>query len=248
MSNKIMDVDIKELKKKYKSDLELSNIIKKIEEEDYPVQYAIGYVPFLNVKINTDERALIPRFSTELLVQKLITYINKYKLDNSSIIDICSGSGCIGIALKKEFPNSNVTLVEKSSLALSLSKENALLNETRVHFIESDILTSEVKGKYSIIVANPPYVRLDEEVSNNTKYEPYMALYPGEDELLFYKAILKYSYKHHKDNFIIALEIGAKQGKRIIYLAKKYFPSSKILLEKDYDNYDRFIFILNVSE
>jgi len=247
MSNSITTPDMEALKVKYK-DKDLENIIKKIEEEDYPIQYAIGNVPFLDVTINVDERALIPRFATELLVHKLIKYIKDSNLENTRCVDICSGSGCIGIALKNVFKESDVTLIDKSHEALTLAKENATLNNVDLEFLECDILDSDLEGKYSIIVSNPPYVRLDEEVSENTKYEPAMALYPGEDELLFYKRILEISENHVTENFIIAFEIGASQGESIVNLAKKHFPNARILLEKDYENFDRYVFIFGKSE
>ncbi len=247
MSSKIITPDMEALKAKYRGK-DLEKIIKKIEEEDYPIQYAIGNVPFLDVTINVDERALIPRFATELLVHKLIKYIKDENLEKSRMADICCGSGCIGIALKKAYPESNITLIDKSPEALSLAKENAILNNVDLKFLESDILNNEIDEKYSIVVSNPPYVRLDEEVSNNTKYEPAMALYPGEDELLFYKRILKICREHVTENFIIAFEIGALQGERIVNLAKMHFPNSRILLEKDYEKFDRYVFIFGKSE
>ncbi len=247
MSSKMTTPDMEALKAKYKGK-ELEKIIKRIEEEDYPIQYAIGNVPFLDVTINVDERALIPRFATELLVHKLIKYIKDNGLEETRMVDICSGSGCIGITLKKAYPNSHVILIDKSPEALSLAKENAILNNVDLEFLESDILKDEINGEYSIVVSNPPYVRLDEEVSNNTKYEPKMALYPGDDELLFYKRILEISKKHVTENFIIAFEIGALQGERIENLAKEHFPNARILLEKDYENFDRYVFILGKSE
>ncbi len=247
MSNNITLSDMEALKAKYKEE-DLENIIKKIEEEDYPVQYAIGNVPFLDATINVDERALIPRFATELLVHKLIKYIKDNNLENTRCVDICSGSGCIGISLKKVFSESDITLIDKSHEALNLAKENAILNNVDLKFLESDILDNDLDGKYSIIVSNPPYVRLNEEVSNNTKYEPAMALYPGEDELLFYKRILEISKNHVTENFIIAFEIGALQGERIETIAKMHFPNARILLEKDYEKFDRYVFIFRKSE
>lgn len=247
MSNNITPPDMEALKAKYK-DEDLENIIKKIEEEDYPIQYAIGNVPFLDVTINVDERALIPRFATELLVHKLIKYIKDNKLEKTRCVDICSGSGCIGIALKNAFSECDITLIDKSHEALSLAKENAILNNVDLEFLECDILNTDLDGKYSIIISNPPYVRLDEEVSENTKYEPAMALYPGEDELLFYKRILEISKNHVTENFIIAFEIGALQGEKLKTLAKTHFPNSRILLEKDYENFDRYVFIFGKSE
>ena len=182
----ISDLDFPLLKKRYKSS-ELEAIIKKIEN-DYPVQYAIGDVDFLKTNINVDERVLIPRFETELLVDKLSKYIDYYSFGEKEMIDLCTGSGCIAIALKTEFSNAKITAIDISEEALELAQQNALLNNVQVTFIKMDILKGiKVEKKFSVLVSNPPYVKLEEEVSSNTKYEPNIALYPGEDDIIFYK-------------------------------------------------------------
>lgn len=240
--------DWNELTKKYTSDEELSNIINKLEN-NYPIQYAIGNVEFLDTKILVDERVLIPRFETELLVSKLIKYIYDYNLNNSNMLDLCCGSGCIGINLKHNFDNAYVTCVDKSNDALNLARENAKLNECNIDFLNKDVLNEyNYNEKYSIIVSNPPYVRLDEYVSENTKYEPSMALYPGEDDILFYKRILDYSKDIITNKNIIAFEIGSTQAERIVQYAKNMYPNARIEVQKDYNDFDRYIFIFNNCE
>ena len=240
----ISDLDFSLLKKRYKSS-ELEAIIKKIEN-DYPVQYAIGDVDFLKTNINVDERVLIPRFETELLVDKLSKYIDYYSFGEKEMIDLCTGSGCIAIALKTEFSNAKITAIDISEEALELAQQNALLNNVQVTFIKMDILKwIKVEKKFSVLVSNPPYVKLEEEVSSNTKYEPNIALYPGEDDIIFYKSILDRSKRIMEDRSIIAFEIGATQGKEIQEYARKIYPSAKIIIEKDFNGFDRFIFIFN---
>ncbi len=242
----ITETDYKLLKEKYEDD-ELSRVLEKIKN-DYPVQYAIGNVEFLNTIINVDERVLIPRFATELLVDKLKKYIEKYNLENSNILDIATGSGCIAIALKKAFKSSFVDAVDISLDALSLAKENANFNKTSINFMEDDILNTKLDQKYSVIVSNPPYVKNDEYTSPNTKYEPRIALYPGIDDLIFYKSILKESTRLTEEKNIIAFEIGSEQGEDILNLAKSYYPNSIVSLEKDLEGFDRYIFIFNNCE
>lgn len=243
----ITDLDLELLKKKYTKN-ELDEVIKKIEE-DYPVQYAIQDVEFLDVKILVDERVLIPRFETELLVYKLKSLIEKNGLENANILDLCTGSGCIAISLKSYFKDAKVLGIDASSDALDVAKENARLNKVDVSFDRKDVLNGlNLNSKYDIIVSNPPYVRVDEIVSKNTKYEPRMALYPGLDDILFYKRILDYSKDIVMPKSIIAFEIGSTQGKRIIEYAHKIFPDSKIVIEKDYNQLDRFLFIFTGCE
>lgn len=244
MKNKpdfLTDVDYNLLKSKYSNE-EIDRII----ESNYPIQYAIGDVQFLNTKIKVDERVLIPRFSTELLVDKLIKYIKERSLGSSSLLDLCTGSGAISIALKGNLSNLDITAVDISKNALTLAQENAKLNNTSINFIEKDILKDMTfDKKFSIIVSNPPYVKLNEMVSPNIKFEPQIALYPGEDDLIFYKTILKNSRNILTSKNIIAFEIGSTQGKQIIKYVREYYPNSIISLEKDYEGFDRYIFIFN---
>lgn len=243
----ITELDFNLLKKKY-NEAELAKVIEKIEN-DYPVQYAIGDVEFLHNKILVDERVLIPRFETELLVNKLIGYIKEYSLENSNILDLCTGSGCIAVALKYEFPKSSLVAVDISEDALNLAIENAQINGVSVDFRQMDILDGiDFEKKFSVLVSNPPYVKLDEEVSNGTKFEPSIALYPGEDDLKFYKKILESSKKVLTEKSIIAFEIGASQGEAICDLAGNTYPRSKVILEKDYTGLDRFVFVFNNCE
>lgn len=238
----ITDLDLKCLKEKYRDDESLSLIIKKIEEEDYPVQYAIGNVDFWNVVIKVDERVLIPRFATELLACKTVTYMKKLGLQDAHVVDLCTGSGAIAIAIKNNLSDSIVEGIDISEDALNLAKENATLNEVDVSFEKKDVLQDQwVKDDYSVLISNPPYVRLDEKVSPNTRYEPSIALYPGNDELIFYKSILKES---QKGNFqLIAFEIGAEQGEKIINIVKQYYPEADVKILKDFEGFLRYVFI-----
>lgn len=239
--------DFECLEKKY-SGKKLEKEIKKIKN-GYPVQYSIGYVDFLDTKILVDKRVLIPRFETELLVYKLRDYIKKYNLEKSNIVDFCSGSGCIGISLKKTFVESNVFCVEKSVGAIINARNNSKINNTKIIFFKKDVLKKlSFKNKFSVLISNPPYVRLDEYVTPNTKYEPYIALYPGSDDILFYKKILDNAKDVLYPKNIIAFEIGSTQAERVCEYAKKIFPNANISVEKDYNNFDRFIFIFNNCE
>lgn len=243
----ITDLDYELLKEKY-DHAELERICS-IIEEGYPVQYMIGDVEFLDSTIDVDERVLIPRFETELLVDKLIKYIREFELEETKMIDLCTGSGCIAISLKKAFPKSDVLAVDKSEDALEMAKGNALKNHVNVEFKKSDVLVDlNITGSYSVIVSNPPYVRKDEKVDVSTKYEPQMALYPGEDDTIFYRKILKWSKSNVAKKSIVAFEIGALQGEEVSLMAKEMFPNAKVHLEKDYNGFDRFVYIFSDIE
>lgn len=236
----ITKLDYKLLKEKY-SDEKLDEVLKKIRN-GYPVQYAIGNVEFLNSKILVDERVLIPRFETELLVHNLLNEL-KGKT-NLNILDLCTGSGCIAISLKKDLPDSNIDAVDISIDALNLAQENAKINETDINFYQMDILNEFSFNKtYDVIVSNPPYVSLLETVDESTKFEPQNALYPGKDELIFYKTILKNIKPIINKKTILAFEIGSTQGIKIKSIAENYFPNAIINIKKDFNNFDRFVFI-----
>ena len=114
-----------------------------------------------------------------------------------------------------------------------------------INFFQSDIF-SNVKGKYDVIISNPPYIREDEEIMDVVKNnEPHIALYASDNGLHFYKEILKDANNYLKDRFLIALEIGETQGKDVCNIAKNYFPNAKVILKQDLRHFDRFVFIIN---
>ena len=242
MNNKIDKPSLSLLKEKYKGK-DYEDIIERIVVDNYPVQYAIGNVPFYGSIINVDERALIPRFETELLVDIVYKKIKGKKLN---ILDLCTGSGCIAISLKNKSKDFSITGVDISEKALSLAKENAKLNNTEVEFIKKDILKDhKYKKKYDVIISNPPYVKLSEYVSPNTKYEPQNALYAGSNNLIFYDTIVDYAKDILNDKFIIAFEINNKDGRVLKELAEEKFENAKVSLLKDYNKLDRFLIIEN---
>lgn len=229
--------------KKYLDDNNLEEGIKKLES-GVPVQYIVGHVDFYGNILKVNEKVLIPRFETELLVEKTIKYIKQYFNKKVSIVDLGTGSGCIAITLKKEL-NCEVDAVDISIEALNVARDNAKSNNTSINFIISDMLNN-VDKKYDVIISNPPYIRYDEEIMDIVKNnEPNIALYAEDNGLYFFKEILKNAKKNLKRRSIIAFEIGMEQGECIKEYAHMYFPKSKILIEKDYNDRDRFIFIIN---
>ncbi len=226
--------DIELIREKYKEDLEEQ--IKKVKE-NYPVQYLIGNVDFLNTNILVNENVLIPRFETEYLCEKILQKIDKTASFNC--LDIGTGSGCIAIILAKN-TKCKVTGIDISKSALKVAKENSIRNTVSIKLIQKDILTGELEENYDIIISNPPYVDKLETVDETTKYEPQNALFAEHNGLIFYEEILKKIKNKPK---LIAFEIGEKQGNTILNLAKKKFPEAKITLEKDLCKKDRYIFI-----
>lgn len=217
-------------------------------EEKKPVQYVIGNVNFYGNIFKVNKNVLIPRFETEELVDNTINYINSFfDTDNLDIIDLGTGSGCIGLTLKKNIPDSNVTLIDISKNALEVAKENADNLNLEVDLINNDMLEG-IDKKFDIIISNPPYIKLDEEIEDLVKdNEPHLALYGGVDGLEYYKKILAKAKDNVKDKYLIAFEIGDTLRDDIIKLAREYFPNSNIVAKKDIYERDRMVFISNLD-
>lgn len=232
----ITDWDL--LQKKYPD--HLNEIVAKLKEH-YPVQYLIGDVEFLNTTINVDERVLIPRFETELLVEKIIEKIKIMNLDRPSILDLGTGSGCISIALKKNI-DCEVTGVDISANAITLAKQNALLNDTKIEFKVADMVTFDYAG-FNVIVSNPPYVSEKEPVGPETKYEPQNALFAQNQGLYFYEKIIEKISKLTSKPRLVAFEIGMTQKTAVESFAQKYLDDYNLYIEKDLTNRDRYVFL-----
>lgn len=209
-----------------------------------PIQYIVGNVEFYNSIINVNESVLIPRFETELLVDKLIKYCNKKFSSKVDILDMCTGSGCIAISLKKEI-DCNMDAVDISSDALIVALENANINEVDVNFIESNLF-DKINKKYDVFVSNPPYISYSEEIMELVKNnEPSLALYADDNGLYFYKEIIKNISRYLKDDFIIAFEIGMNQANDIVKIIYDNISNVLVSVEKDYNDRDRYIFVFS---
>lgn len=238
----ISNTDYELLKKLYPNNMD--EIIKKINN-DYPIQYLIGDVDFYGYTIKVDERALIPRFETEGLVDNLIKLIKtQTNYPALKILEIGTGSGCIAITLSKEL-DTTVDALDISKDAIDLASSNAVLNNANVNFVLGDIKNCTISKKYNILVSNPPYVKYDEPVDPATKYEPQNALFALNNGLEFYEIILKRSKEFLESKNIIAFEIGCTEGQDITNIAKSYYPNAYIQVKKDLAGKDRYIFIIN---
>jgi len=224
------------LQKKYRN---LESVIKKLEK-NYPVQYLIGHVEFYGLKLFVNESVLIPRFETEYLVEKTLEYINKLNLEEKSVLDIGTGSGCIGIALKNQIPSLSITAIDISRKALRIAKRNAKYHKTKINFINKSLFKYNLINKYDILISNPPYIKKGTAVDQKIKYEPAKAIYGG---IEFYEQIFKIAKKGLNKQYLIALEIEETTGSELKKLAKKHFPKDKIKLEKDLAKKDRYLFI-----
>lgn len=232
----LTDLDIKVLKETFPNDYE--NLIKKVEN-GYPIQYIIGNVAFLNAQIAVNENVLIPRFETEYLVEKVLKKVDAYKNEPLKMVDICTGSGCIAVAMAKN-TNFQCFGLDISKDALQVALENSTKNDVIVQYEQFDVLKEDLKNNYDIIISNPPYISKNEIVDKSTTYEPKIAFFAEDNGLIFYKRILEQIKNKPK---LIAFEIGKTQREEILKLANQKFPTAHITYEKDLCGKNRYIFI-----
>lgn len=212
-------------------------------ENNKPLQYVLGNVNFYGNKFYIDNRVLIPRFETEELVENTIKYINQFFTKPVDIIDLGCGSGVIGITLAKKISTNSVDLVDISKEALEVAHMNCGNLNIQANIIQSDMF-SAVDKKYDVIISNPPYIKIGEEIESIVREnEPHLALYAGADGLDCYRKIFNNIKEHMQEKCLIALEIGMTQAKEIETIVKKTIPGSKIKVKKDLSGKDRMIFV-----
>ncbi len=177
-----------------------------------PIQHIIGYTDFCGCRIEVSPDVLIPRPETDEMVNWTLSILSS-PLSTLRFLDLCTGSGCIAIALKKAFPAADVTAVDVSPEALEIARQNAQNNGVEVRFVEGDVLggANGVNGQYGLIVSNPPYVRDSERAqmaANVLDYDPALALFvPDDDPLRFYRAIATIAKGHLADDGQVVVEI-----------------------------------------
>ena len=203
-----------------------------------PLWYIIGDTEFYGCKIKVDERALIPRPETELLADTVV----KSAENGDKILDMCTGSGCIAVSVAKALKGKNVsvTAADLSDAAIMLAEENAKLNDVNVTFVQSDMFTN-VRGRYNIIVCNPPYIKsgeipfIQKEVR---EHEPRVALDGGEDGLEFYRILAKNVKSYLAKDGMLIMECGEGQANDILQIFPK---RDYAIVIKDLAGVDRFV-------
>lgn len=209
-----------------------------------PIQHITGYTDFCGCRIAVSPDVLIPRPETEEIVDWIIKHLN-IQHSTFNILDLCTGSGCIAIALKKAFPLADVTAVDVSPAALEIARQNARNNGVEVRFMETDVLggINGVTGPYGLIVSNPPYVMEKERAQmqrNVLDYDPSLALFvPDDNPLQFYKAIADISKKHLAKDGLLVVEINESLADETCDVLKAQGFNTK--LYKDFRDKTRWI-------
>lgn len=225
---------------------ELSEIRKRLERRGQrePLQYIEGEVEFYDCRLKVTPAVLIPRPETEILVDKIVKELKN--VEGKTLWDIGTGSGAIGIAIKKKLPALQVVISDLSPEALQIALENAKNNQVEVKGYLSDIGKGLSDLKVDYVVSNPPYVASKElfELEPEVKlYEPKEALIAGPTGLEVYERLAKELPKHLNPNARVWLEIGKDQGESVVALFST-FPWKEVKLEQDWSGLDRFIRVI----
>ncbi len=214
--------------------------------EGEPMAYILGQWEFYGLPMHVTPNVLIPRDDTcavaELAIRKAL-----FLDQDPRVLDLCCGSGCIGLAVASRVKDAKVTLADLSREALAVAKENVTLNKlsARVRCVQADALEKPALflGKFDMIISNPPYITKQEmeELPHSVKdYEPYMALYGGEDGLDFYRAISKNYARALKPGGYLCFEFGDTQGDDVCRILEE---NGYTVLERtrDYNNRERAV-------
>ncbi|MCH9633916.1 MAG: Release factor glutamine methyltransferase [Chlamydiae bacterium] len=218
------------------------NLARRAKRE--PLQYIEGKVAFFNTEIKVTRNVLIPRQETEIMVDAIANALKQENLEGKILWDLCCGSGCIGISLKKMFPEMRVVLSDVSKDALKVASENAALNQVDVECYSGDLFEPNL-GPVDFLVSNPPYISEDEfkklepEVS---QHEPKLSLVSGPTGLEFYERIQADIRKNLKNDAKAWFEIGSDQKESLeqLFCSKDNFNTS---FQKDYAGHDRFFLL-----
>ncbi len=207
-----------------------------------PIQYITNNQEFMKLNFYVDKNVLIPQPDTEILVEEVINIINDTAV---KVLDICTGSGCIGTSIAKYTKNTTITMSDISSRALNIAKSNYIKNmedTSKVQFIQSDMFKN-IKEKYDIIVSNPPYIESKEinKLEKQVQNEPHIALDGGEDGLQFYRKLANEAHKFLNENGYLCMEIGYNQKQAVIQLLKENKNYKEIYSKKDLSGNDRII-------
>lgn len=203
-----------------------------------PLWYVIGDTEFYGCKIKVDERALIPRPETEILAEHAIKTVE----EGDKVLDLCTGSGCIAIAIAKNCAGKRVqvTASDVSDAAIMLAKENANYNSVDITFIQSDLF-SKIHGRFNLIVCNPPYIKTSEIPALQREvrdWEPRIALDGGEDGLDFYRRLAREISRYIAKGGMLMLEVGEGQAEEVLKLFEK---RDYAMVVKDYQGVDRIL-------
>ena len=203
-----------------------------------PLQYLTGVAYFRHLELKVGPGVLVPRPESELLVEAVLTFIEKRE-GAISVVDLGAGSGALALAIATEAPQTHVIAVEKSPAAIEWLKENVSFIDEKVRILESDVATALVGVKCDVVIANPPYIPNAQELPRDVKdHEPSEALFGGEDGMKSPRLFISAASRLLKSGGFLAIEHHEEQGLEIAAVLHEDF--TDILLHKDLTGRPRF--------
>lgn len=227
---------------------QLHDLVKQAGQYE-PIAYLVGKTEFYSLQLNVTNDCMIPRPETELLVQKAIEFL-RTRTGVQLVCDLCTGCGCIAIAIAKNFSDARIIATDISNIALAVAAENVEKYQLkdRIKLLCGDLFDPIVPqldvDKFDLIVCNPPYVSAPEfeKLSKNIKdYEPKLAFYAGNDGLDIHRRIIKKADQFLKPDATLMLEIGYAQGPAVKELLEQVGTFAEIKIQKDTRSNDRIV-------
>lgn len=238
-----------------KPDLDKLHVLVKRAANNEPIAYLVGKTEFYSMEMEVSQDCLIPRPETELLAQRAIEFL-RMRDGIQHVCDLCTGCGCIAVAVAKNFPQARIIATDISDQALAIAARNIERHnlQERIKLLSGDLFDPIIPqldtGKFDLIVCNPPYVSAVEydKLDKNVKdYEPRLALFAGEDGLDIYKRIIEKVDMFLKPDAALMLEIGYAQGQAVHKLLELSGVFTEIKIEKDFHNNDRIVSAVKIK-
>jgi len=226
----------------------LRELVKRCAENE-PVQYIVGSCEFYSLTLKVSPECLIPRPETELLVARAIEFLRTRK-NAQTVCDLCTGSGCIAVAIAKNFKNAKIFATDICDKALTIAAENVNRYNLadKIELLCGDLFEPVIRQidaeQFDLITANPPYVTTEQmkQLDDNVKkYEPNIALHGGDDGLDIYRRIIDQTDANLKPGGALIMEIGYTQGPDIKQLLQARNIFTEIKIEKDFNKNDRIV-------
>ena len=213
-----------------------------------PVQYILESAYFMGQKFYVDQRVLIPRQDTETLVESIIVALRQIPSDAPEVLDLCTGSGAIGLSVKTLIPQARVTLTDISRDALEVAKRNAHLLNAEVEIRHGDLFQAVGKARYDLICANPPYIPHGDlpMLQREVRREPAIALDGGADGLELYRRLAADVSEHLKPQGFLFLEVGIGEAEAVLKLVTEGLKSSQAGIINDLNGIPRIVWARSV--
>jgi release factor glutamine methyltransferase len=214
-----------------------------------PVQYILGSADFMGLRFRVDHGVLIPRQDTETLVEAALIDLRQ-RPGRPALLDLCCGSGCVGLSLASLAPHARVTLSDISPEALEIARANQKALGVKAELRQGDLFGAVGRERFDVITANPPYIPSGElpALQREVRFEPALALDGGADGLDFYRRIAEAAADHLNPGGAVFLEVGINEGPAVLALLKEHLPCVQAGTAKDLCGVDRVVFAKTRNE